>query len=131
MSEVKSRGRPRKEKNIIEIKDLTLEFIITKEDDYQNEISFIKVIDKSFKTKLAPILSQKCDECKLPIWKSDDGIYMLKCKNKWMPEGRVFEKNELFTADLNFHYYAMAKNEELIQGYFVKIYTNDVVFDST
>ena len=74
------RGRPKKEKNnnIIEIKDLKLEFITSKVDDYQNEISYIKVIDKSFKSKLQPILSQVCEDCKVPLWRSEDGIYMLK-----------------------------------------------------
>ena len=64
----------------------------------------MKVIDETFKNKLQPILSQMCDDVRLPIWKSEDGIYMLKSKARWMPEGRVFEKNEIFVADLNFHY---------------------------
>jgi len=122
-----SRGRPRKDKNnnIIEIKDLKLEFIITKTDDYQNEISYIKVVDKTFKSKLQPILSQVCEDCKLPLWKSEDGIYMLKCKNRWMPDEREFQKNEIFVANLNFHYYNMAKDEALIQGFYLKVSTND------
>ena len=49
-----------------------------------------------------------------------------------MPEGRVFEKNEIFVGDLNFHYFSMSKDDgELLQGFYVKIVTNDVVFDST
>ena len=63
---------------------------------------------------------------------SEDGIYMLKVKNRWMPEGRVFEKNEIFVGDLNFHYFSMNKDDgELLQGFYLKIVTNDVVFDST
>ena len=119
------RGRPKKNNNIIEIKDLKLEFIITKTDDYQNEISYIKVVDKAFKSKLQPILSQVCEDCKLPLWKSEDGIYMLKCKNRWMPDEREFQKNEIFVANLNFHYYNMAKDEALIQGFYLKVSTND------
>ena len=111
--------------NIIEIKDLKLEFITSKVDDYQNDISYIKVVDKSFKSKLQPILSQVCEDCKIPLWRSEDGIYMLKSKNRWMPEGRVFEKNEIFVANLNFHYYNMEKNEALIQGFYLKVSTND------
>ena len=128
-----SRGRPKgakKNNNIIEIKDLKLEFIITKADNYNNDISYLKVIDKAFKSKLQPILSQMCDDCKVPLWKSEDGIYMLKSKARWMPEGRVFEKNEIFVADLNFHYYNMEKNDELIQGFYLKNSTNDVTFET-
>jgi len=127
------RGRPKgtkKQNNIIEIKDLKLEFIITKTDNYNNDISYLKVIDKAFKNKLQPILSQMCDDLRLPIWKSDDGFYMVKVKNKWMPE-REFENNEILTADLNFHYFNMAKEDgDLLQGYYVKLSTNDVVFET-
>jgi hypothetical protein len=131
------RGRPRKNNNIIEINNIRLEFIITKTDNYENDISYLKVIDKQFKSKLQPILSQTCDEVRLPIWKSDDGFYMLKVKRKWMPE-HEFENNEILTADLNFHYFNMAIDDgvftdetaRLLQGYYVKLSTNDVVFDS-
>ena len=48
-----------------------------------------------------------------------------------MPENRVFETNEIFVADLNFNYYSMNKEDgDLIQGYYVKVVTNDVIFDS-
>ena len=42
-----------------------------------------------------------------------------------------FENNEIVAADLNFHYFNMAKEDgELLQGYYVKLSTNDVTFDS-
>ena len=47
-----------------------------------------------------------------------------------MPE-RDFENNEIATADLNFHYYNMAKEDgELLQGYYVKLLMNDVQFET-
>ena len=47
-----------------------------------------------------------------------------------MPE-RDFESNEMLTADLNFHYYKMAKEDgELLLGYYVKLLTNDVIFET-
>ena len=128
-----SRGRPKgakKNNNIIEINNIKLEFIITKTYENNNEVSYLKVTDKAFKNKLQPIVSQICDEIVLPIWKADDGFYMVKVKKRWMPEGRVFEKNEFLTADLNFHYYSMARDEELIQGYYVRLSTNDAVLDT-
>ena len=135
MAEVKTeikagRGRPRKSTNVIEINNIKLYFIITATDNYKNDISYLKVIDKQFKTKLQPILSQMCDETRLPIWKSDDGFYMVKVTNKWMPE-RDFENNEFLTADLNFHYFNMAKDDgELLQGYYLKLSTNEVTFET-
>ena len=119
------RGRPKKNNNIIEVNNIKLEFIITKTDNYENDISYLKIIDKAFKNKLQPILSQVCDDCKVPVWKSDDGFYMLKVKKKWMPE-KDFERNEIITADLNFHFYQLAKEDgDLIMGYYVKLSTND------
>ena len=124
------RGRPRKSTNVIEVNNIRFEYIITKTDTYENEISYLKVIDKQFKTKMQPIVSQMCDECKLPIWRSDDGFYMVKVKHKWMPE-RDFESNEIVTADFNFHYYNMSKDDgELLQGYYVKLSTNEVKFET-
>ena len=124
------RGRPTKSTNIIEINNIKLKSIITKTDNYENDISYLKVIDKQFKSKLQPIVSQTCDEVRLPIWKSEDGFYMIKVKRKWMPE-RDFENNEIVTADLNFHYFNMAKDDgDLLQGYYVKLSTTDVIFDS-
>ena len=124
------RDRPNKSTNIIEINNIKLEFIITKTDNYENDISYLKVIDKQFKSKLQPIVSQTCDDVRLPIWKSEDGFYMIKVKRKWMPE-RDFENNEIVTADLNFHYFNMAKDDgDLLQGYYLKLSTTDVIFDS-
>ena len=90
----------------------------------------MKIVDKQFQTKLAPIVSQTCDEVRLPIWKSDDGFYMGKVQKKWMPE-RDFYNNEIVTADLNFHYFTLAKEDgDLLQGVYVKLSTNDVIFET-
>ena len=44
---------------------------------------------------------------------------------------RDFENNEIVTADLNFHYFNFAKEDgELLQGYYVKLSTNDVIFET-
>ena len=126
------RGRPKgkTQTNVIEITNIKIKFIATKINDYNNDISYLKVVDKEFKNKLQPILSQMCDEFCLPIWRSDDGFYMVKVKNKWMPE-RDFESNEIVTAELNFHDFNLAKEDgELLQGYYVKLLTNDVIFET-
>ena len=55
---------------------------------------------------------------------------MVKVKKKWMPE-RDFENNEIVTADLNFHYFNLAKEDgDLLQGFYVKLATNDVTFET-
>ena len=42
------RGRPRKSTTVIEVSNIKLEYINTKTDNYENEISYLKVIDKQF-----------------------------------------------------------------------------------
>jgi len=56
--------------------------ISTKTNDYGNNISYFKVVDKELKNKLQPILSQICDSFLSPIWKSKDNCYMVKVNKK-------------------------------------------------
>ena len=39
----------------------------------------------------------------------------------------IFVGLEIFVANLNFHYYNMEKNDALIQGFYMKVSTNDEV----
>ena len=115
-------GRPRKNSNIIEIISVRLEYISTKEDNYENKITYLKLIDNA--KKLKPILDQMCDECRLPLWKTETDEYILKCKDKFMPK-HSFDANDIFTADLQFKYYCITTDEKLLQGYFLKVLLND------
>ena len=87
-----SRGRPTKNTKIIEVHAIRIEHIITKDDKYNNTMSYLKIVDSGFKQKIKPILSQLCDDLKLPLWKTDDGLYMLKVKKKFIPQ-KDFEQN--------------------------------------
>ena len=74
------RGRPKKPTNTFEINGLITEYLSTKTDNYDNEVSYYKIIDKNYKNKMFGILSQVSDECKVPFWKSEEGEYLLKVK---------------------------------------------------
>ena len=102
-------GRPRKNSNNIEINSIKLEYISTKEDSYENKITYLKLIDTA--KKLKPILDQMCDECRLPLWKTETGEYILKCKDKFMFK-HSFDANDIFTADLHFEYYCITDGDE-------------------
>jgi hypothetical protein len=120
-----TRGRPRKTTHRIEIPDIRCEHIVTKEDSYENKISYFKVVDSGFKHKLKPILEHQVEDCKLPLWKTDDGLYMLKCKTKFMPK-REFDQNELIIATLIFKQYCFTTDDDkLLQGYYLQVQTND------
>ena len=53
----------------IEITNITVTYISTKTDKFENVICYFKVTDTKAKQKLTPIVSQICPECRLPLWK--------------------------------------------------------------
>ena len=71
----------------IEIKNLTVTYISTKTDKFENVICYFKVTDTKAKKRLTPIVSQVCPECRLPLWETDNIEYMLKVKQKYAPKG--------------------------------------------
>ena len=119
---IEKRGRPKKSTNTFDINGLLTEFITTKTDKYDNEISYYKVIDKNYKNKMSGILKEVCEECRMPFWKTEDHEYILKVKtrNTHTPKKKL-ENNDIVTLNLIFKYYCMEKDDGLIQGYYAKI----------
>ena len=115
------RGRPKLNKNTFDVNDLLCEYLSTKTDKYDNEVSYYKVIDKNYKNKMSGILKEVCDECKMPFWKTEDHEYILKVKTKYTPKTKL-DVNDIVTVNLTFKYYAMQTNDDkLLQGYYAKI----------
>ena len=86
-------GRSNKNIKSIDIISVKLEYISTKEDNYGNNIAYLKLIDNS--KKLQPILDQPCEDCRIPLWKIETDDYLLKCKDKFMPK-HTFDTNDMF-----------------------------------
>ena len=102
----------------IEIKNITVTYISTKTDKYDNTLCYFKVTDTKAKKKLSPILSQMCEECRIPIWITEDGEYMLKVKKKYAPN--LLVANTVLTVILTFKYYCMEVMDGVLnQGYYV------------
>ena len=121
---VEKRGRPKKQTNTFDVNGLLTEFITTKVDKYDNWISYYKVIDKNYKTKMSGILKEVCDEYIMPFWKTEDHEYMLKVKKKNTPK-TIIDNGDIVTLNLMFKYYCMEKDDGLIQGYYAKILSYD------
>ena len=121
---VEKRGRPKKQTNTFDVNGLLTEFITTKVDKYDNWISYYKVIDKNYKTKMSGILKEVCDECVMPFWKTEDHEYVLKVKKKNTPK-TIIDNGDIVTLNLMFKYYCMEKDDGLIQGYYAKILSYD------
>ena len=101
----------------IEIKNINVAYISTKTDKYDNTICYFKVTDSKAKKRLTPILSQMCDECRLPLWKTEDGEYLIKVKQRYAPT--LLIPDTALTVKLTFKYYCMNKDDTLLQGYYV------------
>ena len=66
------RGRPTQNTNTVNVNDLAVEFLPTKNDNYDQEISYFKIVDTSFRVKLKPLFSLNDDvSLKMPIWITD------------------------------------------------------------
>ena len=117
---VEKRGRPKKvsNTNTIHVNDLQCESISTKKDKFDNTNRYFKITDPNYKHKMNAILSQQCDECKMPFFKIDDNMYMLKVKEKYAPYEELSYINFL---NIVFQYYCMETDDgKLLQGYYVQ-----------
>ena len=115
------RGRPKKDTNTFDVNGLLTEYLSTKKDNYDNEVSYYKIIDKNLKNKMSNILKEVCDEIKMPFWKTEDHEYILKVKKKYTPKN-ILDVNEIVTVNLTFKHYCMETNDDkLIQGFYCKI----------
>ena len=99
----------------IEIKDINVTYINTKTDKFDNTVCYFKITDLRAENKLSPILSETCDECRLPLWKAEDGAYLIKVKQRYAPT--LLTPGTVLTVTLTFKYYCMDKD-----GTFYKVF---------
>ena len=92
----------------IEIKHVSVTYINTKTDEFDNTICYFKITDLRTKNKLSPILSETCNECRIPLWKAEDGEYLIKVKQRYAPT--LLLLNTTLTVSLTFKYYCMDKD---------------------
>ena len=95
---------------------LLCEYLSTKENKYNDEIVYFKVIDNDFKSKVKPLNSSKF---LVPLFKTDKDI-ILKMKSKHVKS--MFTdmiKKELYEVLVEFKYYEyQPERKELIKGYY-------------
>ena len=100
---------------IIIIKNVKVRFLTTKEDKYENEISYFKLVDKNIENKLAVINKEGY---KTPYFKTDDGKILLKCKNKYVKV--EVKKDDPINCEIHFKYFKM----EDFEGYYMSCLKN-------
>ena len=114
------RGRPKSNTNTVTINELIVEYLSTKNDNYNNEVSYFKIVDPAFRAKLKPLFSLN-DEglLKIPIWATDKSEHILKVKSKFVSNSQDLVKNALHIININFEFYHMEQND--LKGYYAKI----------
>ena len=117
------RGRPTKNTNNIIINELLVEYLSTKPDKFDVEISYFKIVDSAFRVKLKPLFSLNDDgNLKLPIWMTEDkNEHILKVKKKWIGSLTKLVQKDLYNIDLVFENYTMDTDNGVIKGYYSKV----------
>jgi hypothetical protein len=106
-------------KNSIVIENINITYISTKTHGCGTALCYFKVTGFNNKKMLCPILSELCDECRIPVWLTDSGEYMIKVKHKNAPELLVPYTD--LKVMLTFKYYCMETDDMLIQGYYALV----------
>ena len=95
----------------IVVKNCKLEFVTTKADNYNNDISYFKLLDKNIEQKYLAIMK---NGFKLPWFKTKEGRTIIKIKSKYN-KLKELNKEDIVTVDICFKYYNMDDTE----GYYV------------
>ena len=123
MSAKSKRGRPAKNENKVTIDDLVVEYLATKENDYNANICYFKVIDVEYKTKMKSIIGLQDDDLRMPFWKTvDKQELILKVKDKFVNAASDLVKGSEYAIDITFESYCIEQEDkEPIKGYYSKV----------
>ena len=103
----------------ITIKDLEVQFISNKENNFKTMMYYFKIVDFEAKKKLR-LFNKLSETLRKPIWKTDDDEYLLKVKASCI-EKVAIEKKERFNVELVLVGYADLKDKENIKGYYARL----------
>ena len=95
----------------IVIKNCKVEFVTTKTDNYDNDMSYFKLIDKNVDQKYSTVMQP---DFKLPWFKTDKQANILKVKTIYLNK-KDFVKDNTYSVDMMFKYYKY--ND--VEGYYV------------
>ena len=103
----------------INIKDLQMQFISTKIDNYSNSINYFKVTDPLGLKKLK-LVNKMSDKLYKPFWDTDKEETMLKVKDIRTKRKDLLRKH-LYECDVELVPYFGDKPECALKGYFAKL----------
>ena len=123
MSAKSKRGRPAKNENKVTINDLVVEYLATKDNDYNANICYFKIVDVECKTIMKSIIGLQDDDIRMPFWKTVDKQEMiLKVKDKFVNAASDLVKGSEYAIDITFESYCIEQEyKEPIKGYYSKV----------
>ena len=123
MSAKSKRGRPVKDVNKVNINDLVVEFLATKENDYNANICYFKIVDVECKTKMKSIIGLQDDDIRMPFWKTvDKQEIILKVKDKFVNAVSDLVKGLEYVIDITFESYCTEQEvKEPMKGYYSNV----------
>ena len=102
---------------------MVVEFLATKENDYNANICYFKVVDVECKTKMKSIIGLQDDDIRMPFWKTvDKQEIILKVKDKFVNAVSDLVKGLEYAIDITFESYSIEQEDkEPIKGYYSKV----------
>ena len=85
------------------IKNIKLEYITTKKNEYDNEICYFKIKSKNVENQFSLVNKENY---KLPYFKTNDNKYLLKVKSKYVKLDDL-NKDMTYICDAECKYYKM------------------------
>ena len=117
------KGRPQKNNNNILINDISVEYLSTKSDKYDNAIVYLKLTDPKSKLKAVMDTQANDKDIKLScIWSTDTKDIILKVNEKWI-NAATDELQPLtnYTVNVDFTAYSLETGNGNMKGYYIKI----------
>ena len=123
-------GRPQKSVSNITIEGLQVQYIVTKRNDWGQEISYFKLLD-GFKPRVKPLYKVNKEEggkLKIPIWESDAKEvneikdYMFKVTKKFVNNLDMLVEKDFYTLYCDFEYFEIKSDGPVVKGYYAKIW---------
>ena len=91
----------------IVIKSVRVEYLATKRDKFDNDITYFKIKDKNIEQRFVLIIKEGHNS---PWFKSENGQTILKVKSKYV-KLKEPKKEEVVVVDIAFNYYKMNSTE--------------------
>ena len=117
------KGRPTKNNNNILINYVSVEYLSTKTDKFDNIIVYFKLLDA--KSKLKPVIDTQVNDKDIKlscIWTTDTQDIILKIKEKWINTSTDdLQPLTNYTVNADFTAYSLDTENGNMKGYYIKI----------